>query len=278
MEQIGIQRQGTGLEALDNALRGRAPSRGTPGDEQGKKMFFGRMRARRVRRAVAIMNQGIGIARDEVLLQPTREGIDITQRFLTSRRGCPVAQIMGRMSRSYDQDAFICERPERVSKPEVMPGIVVGLHRKLHDRNVRFGVHPPQRHPGTVIETAAAIDACRDIRRLQPNDDFRRDFGRTGRGVAQTVKLFRKAAEIVDGLRSRASAHHRYRCFPVRRRDEHRARARQSPAELGPSSARDARIDRVHGRAVRQENSGQSHEDARANVVLQLTRRRGCPA
>ena len=143
MEQIRIQRQRTGLEALDDALRGRARSRGAPGDEQGKKMFFGRMRARRVRRAVAVMSQGIGIARDEALLQPTRKGIDITQRFLTSRRGCPVAQIMGRMSGPYDQDAFICERPERVSQPEVMLGIVVRLHRKLHDRNVCLGVHPP---------------------------------------------------------------------------------------------------------------------------------------
>src|ERR1700682_1174459 len=85
MKQIGIQRQCTGLEAFDDALRGRARSCGAPGDEQGKKMLFGRMRARRVRRAVAIMSQGIGIARDEALLQPTRKGIDITQRFL--RRG-----------------------------------------------------------------------------------------------------------------------------------------------------------------------------------------------
>ena len=123
-----------------------------------------------------------------------------------------------------------------------------------------------------MIETAAAIDASRDIRRLQPRDDFGRDFRRTRRRVAQTVKLFRKAAEIVNGLRARASSQHRYRCFPVRRRDEHRARARQSPAELRPSAARDARIDSMHGRAVRQENSGQGHDE---RAGLELTRRRG---
>src|ERR1700693_3023611 len=106
MEQIGIQRQPTRLEASDDALRGRARSRGAPGDEQGKKMFFGRMRAHRVRRAVAIMAEGIGLARGECLLQPTRKRIDITQWFLPSRRGCPVAQIMGRMSGPYDEDAF----------------------------------------------------------------------------------------------------------------------------------------------------------------------------
>ena len=86
MKQVGIQRQCARLEALDDAFRGRARTRGTPGDEQRQKMFFGRMCARGARRAVAIMSQGVGIARREALLQPTRESVDIRQGFLASWR------------------------------------------------------------------------------------------------------------------------------------------------------------------------------------------------
>src|ERR1700681_3467667 len=86
MKQIGIQRQCTRLGALDDAFCLRPRSGGAPGNKQRQKMFFGRMRARRVRCTVAIMSQGVGIARREDLLQPMRESVDITQGFLASWR------------------------------------------------------------------------------------------------------------------------------------------------------------------------------------------------
>ena len=77
MEQIGIEGKRTRFEALDNALRHGARSRGTPGDKQGKEMLLGRMSACRFRRAVTIVDQRIGVGRSEALLQPTGKGVDV---------------------------------------------------------------------------------------------------------------------------------------------------------------------------------------------------------
>src|SRR5437588_353187 len=104
--------------------------------------------------------------------------------------------------------------------------IVVRLHRKLNYRNIGLRVHPPQWHPGAVIQAATAVDAGRDIGSLEPCDDFRCDFRSAGRGIAHAIELLRKAAEIVNGLRSLASGKHRDRGFPVSRSDENGARGR----------------------------------------------------
>jgi hypothetical protein len=111
-----------------------------------------------------------------------------------------------------------------------------------------------------VIEPAKAIDARGDVGSFQTRDNFGRNGGLPGCRIAKFIKLSREAAEIVNRFRSRASAQHRYRRFPVRGRDQHCAWARQLAAEVRPGAPRDARVDGVHGRPVRQENRGQRHQ------------------
>ena len=81
------------------------------------------------------------------------------------------------------------------------------------------------------------------------------------RVVAQFVERSRKAAEVVDRVVPPASGEHRQRRLPVRRYHEHRPRPRQACSDGLPRAARAARVERVHGRAVRDEDGGQSVHD-----------------
>ena len=74
--------------------------------------------------------------------------------------------------------------------------------------------------------------------------------------VAHAVELGRKPAEVVDGLELLAPAQHRQRGLPVGGSHQHRARLRQRGGDGLPGCAGAARIDRVHRRAVRQEQGG----------------------
>src|SRR5205814_7950130 len=109
VKQVGVQRQRTGLESLDDTFRSRARACGAPSDEQRQKMFFGRMCTRRIRRAVAIMSQSVAVGGRQALLQPAGKGVCIRQRFLTPWRRCPIAQIVGRVARSYYEDTLVRE-------------------------------------------------------------------------------------------------------------------------------------------------------------------------
>ena len=65
-----------------------------------------------------------------------------------------------------------------------------------------------------------------------------RELGRAGRRVAQAVERLGKIVEIVDRLRLRRAGEHRQVGLPVRRRDQDRARPRQTLAERLPRLAR----------------------------------------
>jgi hypothetical protein len=56
-------------------------------------MLLGRMSACRFRRAVTIVDQGIGVGGSEALLEPTEKGVDVLNALAQSGSG-PIAQIV----------------------------------------------------------------------------------------------------------------------------------------------------------------------------------------
>jgi hypothetical protein len=99
------------------------------------------------------------------------------------------------------------------------------------------------------------LEASRAQQLARPLGDFRR----ARRRVLNLVQGCRESAEIVDRLRLRAAGQCGPLGLPVRGGDEDRARARQALAQRRPGAAgrRGAGFERVHRRAVRDEDGGQ---------------------
>ena len=110
---------------------------------------------------------------------------------------------------------------------------VVRRHAQLQHRHVRVRVHHLQRHPGSVVESAAGVL----VHRLpvgQQRGDLAGQRGRVRGGVAHLEVAASEPAEVVDQRRSgfRRRDHQR-RSLPVRADDQDRGRLgqRQRPGE-----------------------------------------------
>jgi hypothetical protein len=154
-----------------------------------------------MRRLLAIRDQRIGVVAAQTVAHPLRElGGVRRDRAGAAAIHHEVAQVVRRVSRADHEHAFVAQRLERAAERQVMRRAARRLHGELHDRHVRGGIHPAQRHPRAVIETAAAVDARGDPGFLEQRAGAVRHVGRTGRGVTDVVE---RAAE---SRRSRGSS------------------------------------------------------------------------
>jgi hypothetical protein len=127
----------------------------------------------------------------------------------------------------------------------------------LRDRDVRIRKHQQQGHPCAVIEPTIRCRRGNALLAQHRRSAFRHT-GRAWRRIAQFVKGAREAIKIVDRLRPFGSARRRLRRAPVGGQHQNGARAWQRLSEQGKLGGRHRRIDRQRGRAVGNENGGQS--------------------
>src|SRR5713226_607822 len=146
-----------------------------------------------------------------------------------------------------------------------MPRAEGGLYGDLHHRNIGLRVHVEERRPGAVIQAAAAVDAGGEASVLQERLGTLRNPGSSRRGIAQAVERLGEVVEIVDRLRFFGAGEHRQVRLPVRRGDQDGARAREALRERLPGVAGRARLERVHRRAVGDEDARQ-HADYRVGA------------
>ena len=97
---------------------------------------------------------------------------------------------------------------------------------------------------------------------LQQRRGRLRELGGARRIVANRVELVRKAAEVVDGRELARAGQHRQRSLPVRGHHQDRLRARKRLRERAPGAAGVGCGERVHRRAVGDEQRGQAGHGA----------------
>ena len=135
---------------------------------------------------------------------------------------------MGQEARPDDQHALVAQRPESLTERQ-QPDRVLGRQGHLQHRDVGFGVHDPQRHPGAVVEPATGVLVDRFVVGHHPRDPDR-ERGGVGGLVGHPVVARRETAEVVDeGCAAGRQAHRRR--LPVGADDEDRLR---SGEVLGP--------------------------------------------
>ena len=134
-----------------------------------------------------------GVVRGEALASHVGERLRVTQRLLpprvapSSRAGC-ASHDPSRRSARRRRRSGASARPS--STCCAVP--TLGLQRELHDGHVRVRIHPAQRHPRAVIESAAAVDAGGDAGVLQQRRPLGGELGRAGRGIADLDRARRE--------------------------------------------------------------------------------------
>src|SRR5213596_3111248 len=105
------------------------------------------------------------------------------------------------MPGSDDEHAFLGERGQRASQPQMMRGAELRLQRQLHHRNLVLRIHPLERDPCSVVESSATVDAGGDIGALERRYRFGGDFRRARSRITLAIELLRESAEVVNRLR-----------------------------------------------------------------------------
>jgi hypothetical protein len=162
------------------------------------------------------------------------------------------------VARADDQHPLLRERRKRAPDADVVLGAERRLHRNLHYRHVRLRIHVQQGRPGAMVQAADGF--LLRAERLQQFDRARSQCGRAGRRILDLVQRLREAVEIVDRLRFRRPRNRGRIGFPMRRGDEDRFGLRQLARDALPDRAHRPRLQRVHRRAVREEEDGQRRQ------------------
>ena len=97
------------------------------------------------------------------------------------------SQIVRDRSASDDQHALFAQRAQRTTQRNMPSRIPVRLQRKLCSRDICFGIHKTQRHPGTVIKATRFIKMHWYSRLAQCNRCRLRHFRCTRRGILQFI-------------------------------------------------------------------------------------------
>ena len=67
------------------------------------------------------------------------------------------------MAGTDDEHAVLRQWRQRAPQRDVVRRAEPRLQRKLHDRHVGVRIHPQQRHPSAVVDSAAAVDAGKHV-------------------------------------------------------------------------------------------------------------------
>src|SRR3546814_3832999 len=81
-----------------------------------------------------------------------------------------------------------------------MRGAETALDRDLEDRDLGFGIHQQQRHPGAVVESARLVDIGGESGRAEHIRCARGQFRRARGRIAHVVERLRETEEVVNGL------------------------------------------------------------------------------
>ena len=161
MKRIGIHHQDPILVAgMDTRSHGPLTRR-PQSDIKGQKMFLGGVIAHRMRGACTIMQQGIDVARHQLLIEPLTENCHPIRR--RSVQGIVIAeqfpQIMRSGARPKDEHILLCQRRECAADCVMPLRPRLRIDRKLHNRNIRLRPHQQQGHPSAMIITAPLFQA-----------------------------------------------------------------------------------------------------------------------
>ncbi len=161
-----------------------------------------------------------------------------------------VAQVVGQVAAPEDQDPLVAQRAQGAAEREVLHRRLVRVDRQLHHRHVVIREQVQEHAPAPVIEApVGAQPGVRSEQRRRP----RRQLGRSRRRVLQLVERLGEAAKVVDGLGRALAGERRLLDEPVRRDAEHRARLCEALAERAEAAAPGVVVERVHRRAVADE-------------------------
>ena len=114
-------------------------------------------------------------------------------------------------------------------------GRLCPVEAELDDRNVGFGVHPPENTPCAVVEAALAVEA--DPRGRHMRRDLPGEGGRAARRIENLEERAGKAGEIVDRLRALRGRDEDSPRLPVCGEAEDRLRPGDPVALRGPFGA-----------------------------------------
>ncbi|MCY1397317.1 hypothetical protein D9M71_123180 [compost metagenome] len=133
------------------------------GEVQRQQVFVARMVAYRPGGLAAVVEQRRLVVACQLLHHPVAEfpgpGLDHV------RAGVPVefTEVVSDAPGADQQDAFLAQRAERLADPILHDRAEAAGQRQLHHRNIRGGIHQPQRHPGAVVQRPLRVESRRQL-------------------------------------------------------------------------------------------------------------------
>ncbi|MNH31271.1 hypothetical protein D3C79_916160 [compost metagenome] len=92
----------------------------------------------------------------------------------------------------------------------------LGRQGNLHHRNIRFGVHQRQWHPGAVVKGPLWVEAGRHTGGAEQFTHVLSQGGITWSRVLHGIQRSGEAAEVMPGVWLRAAGYQQFTAFPVR--------------------------------------------------------------
>src|SRR4051812_9838565 len=164
IKDVGVHGQDARVDAAIDTFRFVVVPRGAEREEKRQEMLVGRMRARAMGRARAIVGKRFDVMRLQPLAHPFAELARV--RLLLSRAAHPVTQVVRHMARADDEDIVLLQLAQRAPERQMMARPELGLQRHLHHRYVGVRVHVKERRPSAVVEAAHAVDRGGEARFL----------------------------------------------------------------------------------------------------------------
>ena len=209
----------------------------------------------------AIVQDGLDIARLQLLADPVSERIDITgipHPGASPHAAEDIAQVVGEAAGAHQQYPFGRQRRQGLAQRESASRVGPGRHGDLHHGHLGLGQQVHEGHPGAVVQPLFRVQAHGHPGARQHLGDQTRHFRRARCRIAQAVKLFRETAEVMDGLGLRACRHlHLEIRRPVGRQHQHGQQRRQAAPQVGQQRACLAGAHGEHRGPVRDEQTGQ---------------------
>ena len=209
----------------------------------------------------AIVQNGLDIARLQLLTDPVSERIDIA--CIPSPGASPhaaedITQVVGETARAHQQHPFGRQRRQGLAQRESPGRVRPRRHGDLHHGHLGLGQQVHERHPGAVVQALFRIQTHGHPGTRQDLGGQARHFRCARRRITQAVKLFRETAEVMNGLGLRASRDLDLEIRrPVGRQHEHGQQRRQTASQLGQQRPCLAGTHGKHRGSVRDEQAGQ---------------------
>ena len=209
----------------------------------------------------AIVQDGLDIARLQLLADPVSERIDITgipHPGASPHAAEDIAQVVGEAAGAHQQYPFGRQRRQGLAQRESASRVGPGRHGDLHHGHLGLGQQVHEGHPGAVVQPLFRVQAHGHPGTRQDLGGQARHFRCARRRIAQAVKLVGKPAEIVNGLGLRASRDLDLEIRrPVGRQHQHGQQRWQAASQLGQQRTCLAGAHGKHRGSVRDEQAGQ---------------------